>query len=293
MTSEAPVSLWPVAAELGEGVIWHAAERAVYFVDVKQHQIHRCDEHGQHRKTWSVPQQIGFIVPADNGQFICGLQDGLHHFSSVSGEVLRIKWVDEDQPTNRLNDGYADSRGLIWFGTMDDQETRPSGSLYSMNSAGRLVVHDEGVVITNGPVISPDGGTLYHTDTVNKSIYAFDVQADHSLTNKRLFLKLERAGWPDGMAIDSAGFVWIALFGGWRIDRYSPAAVLTETVPFPCANITKLAFGGEDLRTVFVTTARKGLTPQELAQQPLAGSLFSFRTATPGLRQSVFHLEEN
>jgi len=293
MTKTLPVSLWPVAAELGEGVIWHPDERVVYFVDVKQHQIHRCDASGRQKKTWTVPQQVGFIVPAGNGQLICGLQDGLHHFSPASGEVVRINRVDADQPTNRINDGYADARGQLWFGSMDDEETQPSGRLYSINSAGQAAVHDEGYVISNGPVISPDGRTLYHTDTVNKSIYGFDVQPDHRLTHKRLFLKLDGAGWPDGMAVDSEGCLWIAFFGGWRIDRYTPQAVLIESLPFPCANITKLAFGGEDLRTVFVTTARKGLTPQELEQQPLAGSLFSFRTATPGMRQCVFHWQQS
>jgi D-xylonolactonase len=291
MKNTSPVSLWPIEAELGEGVLWHEAGHAVYCVDVKKRKIHRCDEHGHQRKTWEVPEQIGFILPSANGNFICGLQSGLHDFSPADGTFTRINQIDIDYPHNRLNDGYADQHGFIWFGTMDDNETASSGTLYSMSSAGAVVAHDSNYVITNGPAVSPDGRTLYHTDTVNKSIYAFDIEPDHSLSNKRLFVQIGAAGHPDGMAVDSAGNVWVALFGGWRIDRFSPLGELIGTVAFPCANVTKLAFGGEDLCTAFVTTARKGLTAEECLAQPLAGNLFSFRTDTPGLPQPVFKPE--
>jgi sugar lactone lactonase YvrE len=288
MKNTLPASLWPIEAELGEGVIWHAAERAVYFVDVKKQKIHRCDEHGQHRNTWHVPAQIGFILPTTKGDFICGLQSGLHYFAQHSGSFSQINTIDSAYPHNRLNDGHVDQHGLIWFGTMDDQEIDNSGTLYSMNSAGTVVAHDSQYVITNGPAVSPDGRTLYHTDTVNKSIYAFDLGVDHRLSNKRLFVKIGDAGHPDGMAVDSDGNVWVALFGGWRIDRFSPTGELLESVPFPCANVTKLAFGGDDLCTVFATTARKGLTAEACLAQPLAGSLFTFRTDVPGLPQHRF-----
>jgi len=288
MTNEAPVCLWQVDAELGEGPIWHHGDRSVYFVDVKRRQIHRCNENGTQRKSWSAPQQIGFIVPATGGNFICGLQDGLHHFSCTTELFTRCNDVEREVLGNRLNDGYVDRCGQIWFGSMDDSETRPTGALYSMDKSGTVIPRDENYVITNGPAVSPDGRTLYHTDTVNKSIYAFDLGLENNLTNKRLFVKIADQGYPDGMAVDADGFVWVALFGGWRIDRFSTSGKLVGTTAFPCANITKLAFGGTDLCTVFVTTARKGLTSEDLVRQPLAGGLFSFRSQTPGLPQHIF-----
>jgi sugar lactone lactonase YvrE len=291
MTNETPVCLWQVEAELAEGPIWHRGERAIYFVDVKKHQIHRCNETGTERKSWNAPQQLGFIVPAIDGNFICGLQDGLYYFSTTTAQFTRCNDVERDIEGNRLNDGYVDSTGVLWFGSMDESETRPSGALYSMDKSGVVTSHDHNYVITNGPVKSPDGCILYHTDTVNKSIFAFDVGLGNHLTNKRLFVKMNDQGHPDGMAVDADGFVWVAIFGGWRIDRFSPDGRRVATVAFPCANITKLAFGGADLRTVFVTTARKGLSAEELTGQPLAGGLFSFWSDTPGLPQQVFSPE--
>ena len=113
------------------------------------------------------------------------------------------------------------------------------------------------------------------------------------MQNKRLFASFHgKGGHPDGMAVDADGFVWIALFGGWRIDRFAPDGELVASIRFPCSNITKLAFGGDDLRTAYVTTARKGLSPEELERQPLAGALFTFRSDTPGLAQHAFRLED-
>jgi sugar lactone lactonase YvrE len=145
---------------------------------------------------------------------------------------------------------------------------------------------DAGYVVTNGPAASPDGRTLYHTDTLGRVIYAFDMDEDGGLANRRVFARIEDgAGYPDGPAVDVEGCLWTGLFGGWSARRYSPAGELLQMVRFPVANVTKLAFGGPDLKQAFATTARKGLSPAELAQQPLAGAVFSFETAAPGQPQ--------
>ena len=150
---------------------------------------------------------------------------------------------------------------------------------------------DSGYVITNGPAISPDGGTLYHTDTLQKRIYAFDLQADGSLTGKRIFAVIEEgAGYPDGPVVDSKGCLWTGLFGGWGARRYSPQGALLECVSFPVASVTKLAFGGADLTTVYATTARKGLDDAALTAQPLAGGLFRFQADVPGQSSVVLDL---
>lgn len=137
--------------------------------------------------------------------------------------------------------------------------------------------------------MSPDGRTLYHTDTMARRTYAFDVDDAGALSGKRRFVDTP-TGYPDGMAVDAEGYVWIAVWDGWRIDRYDPAGRLERSIAFPCANVTKLAFGRDDLRTVYVTTARKGLTPEALAAQPLAGGLFTFKSPVPGLPATRFSL---
>jgi sugar lactone lactonase YvrE len=284
MSAPAPICVWPVGAELGEGPVWHAAQQAFYFVDIKGGALHRCDADGGHRRNWSTPRQPGFVLPCDDGNLLCGMQGGLYQFNPNAGSFTLLQPVEEDLPGNRINDGFADQRGRLWFGTMDDAEKNPTGSLYR-RAHGVLNKQDDNYVITNGPAMSPDGKTLYHTDTLLRTVYAFDVDAAGNLSGKRTFIVIDGSGYPDGMAVDAEGCLWIALFGGWRIERFLPSGKLIGVLPFPCANITKLAFGGADLQTVHVTTAWKGLSSAERLQQPLAGGLFSFRADTPGLAQ--------
>jgi sugar lactone lactonase YvrE len=283
--------VWDVGATLGEGVLWDAPEQRVWFVDIKGYRIHRCSHDGVERDSWDAPGQVSFIVPAVDGGMVCSLEDGLYRFDDADGSFTPLAKVEAEETGNRFNDGHVDAAGHLWFGSMHDAEEAPTGALYRFDGA-RVQQMDDGYVITNGPALSPDGATLYHTDTLQKRIYAFDRAPDGSLSNKRAFVEIADGGYPDGMAVDSTGHLWVATFGGWRIDRFDAAGVKVGEVRFPCANVTKLAFGGEDLRTVYATTARKGLSEQELADQPLAGGLFTFRAETPGLPQHLLRIEE-
>jgi sugar lactone lactonase YvrE len=290
MIASAPICVWPVGAELGEGPVWHAEEQAFYFVDIKGRAIHRCDAGGGRQRSWATPRSPGFVLPCDDGGLLCGMQGGLHRFDPDTGSFTLLQPIEEDLPGNRINDGFADHRGRLWFGTMDDAEKSPSGALYLRDRAN-LREQDRNYIITNGPAMSPDGKTLYHTDTLLRTVYAFDVDAAGNLSGKRPFIVIDGSGYPDGLAVDAEGCLWIALFGGWRIERFLPSGELAGVLPFPCANITKLAFGGSDLQTVQVTTAWKGLSPAERSLQPLAGGLFSFRADTPGLAQHYISTE--
>jgi xylono-1,5-lactonase len=172
----------------------------------------------------------------------------------------------------------------MWKGTMHVNVAQPTGTLYRVAAGGVLSAQDGPYACTNGPALSPDGRVLYHTDTMQQKVYAFDVSATGGLSGKRLFAAFSQ-GYPDGMAVDAEGHVWIALYAGRRIERYTAQSHLVQTVALPCDNVTKLAFGGSDLRTAFVTTARAGLNAEQLAAQPQAGGLFRFRVDTPGLPQ--------
>lgn len=286
-----PACIWDIGAHLGEGALWHAATRSVYFVDIKGRRIQRCAQDGSERISWEAPGQPGFVVPTSNGGLVCALEDGLYRLDEASGVFTSLRKVEDELPGNRFNDGYVDAGGNLWFGSMDDAQEQATGALYRLGRDASLRRVDDGYLITNGPAISPDGRTLYHTDTPLRRVYAFDLAGDGSLKNKRVFLQLPGGSRPDGMAVDSAGHVWIALFGGGRIERYTAAGRLVDAVRFPCSNITKLAFGGEDLRTAYVTTAWKGLSPAQRAEQPLAGALFAFRVDTPGLPHNQLVLD--
>lgn len=279
-----PTCVWDVQAALGEGALFHNG--LVWFVDIMGNQIHRYDPASGARQSWATPPNPGFIQPRRQGGFIAGLRSGLHDFDPASGTFLLRQRIESDLPGNRLNDAYVDVTGRLWFGTMDYDGRDASGALYVYETLG-LRVADPGYRITNGPAMSPDGKTLYHADTMEKRIFAFDVVVGGVLANKRLFATIE-SGYPDGMAVDSQGRLWSALYGGWGINRYAPDGTLIDHIAFPVANVTRLAFGGDDRKTVYVTTARQGLSPAELEKQPLAGGLFSFRTDIAGLPQESF-----
>jgi xylono-1,5-lactonase len=273
-----------VRAELGEGPVWVEREAALWFVDIKGRRLHRWDPARREHRSWTAPQAPGFLAPRRAGGFLVGLKTGLHRFDPETGAFVRSGEVEPHLPANRLNDGCVSPEGALWFGSMHDPELEPSGALYRLGEDGRCVRLDEGYVITNGPAFSPDGRVFYHTDTAGRTVYAFDRPQPHLLAAKRVFVRIEEgAGYPDGTTVDREGCVWIALWGGWGLRRYSPSGELLASVRLPCANVTKLAFGGADLRTAYITTACKGLTPEERSAQPLAGDLFSFEAPVPGL----------
>lgn len=284
MTDESPSPIWKLEAELGEGPVWVERDQALWFVDIKKGQVHRYDPANGAKKSWDAPEQVGFIVPAHGGGFVAGLQSGLHKFDDVTGGFDLIVEVEKDLPNNRLNDGAVDPSGRLWFGTMDNGEKAKTGAFYCFYQGQLTRTKLDGIAITNGPAISPDGKLLYYVDTLKGTIDVADIADDGSLGDTRPFVRIDpKDGHPDGPTIDSNGYVWISLYAGWEARRYSPSGDLVERVRFPVANITKIAFGGERLRTAYATTARQLLSPEAIEKQPLIGSLFEFRVTVPGV----------
>jgi D-xylonolactonase len=284
MATSEPQDVWPIAAELGEGSVWAERDRALWFVDIKRQRIHRYDPADGAKRSWPAPEQVGFVFPAERGGFVAGLQSGLHHFDETTGAFERIVAVEPDLPTNRINDGVVDPHGRLWFGTMDNGERAKSGAFYCFAGGELTRTPIDGIAITNGPAVSPDGRLLYVVDTLKGTIDCADIRDDGTLGERRSFARIDpKHGHPDGPTIDSEGCVWISLYAGWEAWRYSPTGELLERVRFPVANITKLAFGGDDLRTAYATTARQLLSEEEIAKQPQIGDLFEFRVDVPGV----------
>jgi D-xylonolactonase len=279
-----PKNVWDLHCELGEGPVWVERDRALWFTDIKRHQIHRYDPASGRKRSWDAPEQIGFLLPAASGGFIAGLQSGLYRFEEGKGLFKPVAVVEPEHPTNRLNDGVVDPAGRLWFGTMDDGEKGKTGSFYRFQGGKVMPSGISGIAITNGPAISPDGRILYWVDTLGGTISACDLAEDGTLGPSRPFATIDpKEGYPDGPTIDSEGCVWISLYAGWEARRYSPGGELLDRVRFPVSNITKIAFGGDDLRTVYATTARQLLKPEQIARQPQIGDLFEFRVEVPGV----------
>jgi D-xylonolactonase len=292
VTTKAQV-ICSIGAELGVGTIWVPQDQALWFVDIAGRVIHRYQPASEHHSMWATPERVSFVLPRGDGGFLVGLDGEIHHFDALSGEFQHVTSVEPHLPDNRINDACVSPQGELWFGSMHDLETDPSGALYRLDREGHITALDHGYIVSNGPAFSPNGRIFYHTDTYRRVIYAFNCNADWQLSDKRILVQLEEsAGFPDGTSIDAEGCLWIALWGGWGVRRYSPVGTLLESVQFPCANVTKLAFGGTDYRTALVTTAWRGLSATERSAQPTAGDLFSFRTEVPGLAPVDLELRE-
>jgi xylono-1,5-lactonase len=280
--------IWQSTMDLGEGPIWDHKRNVLWFVDIKQQKLHRLAPDDGRVTSWPAPADIGWVIPAADGSLLAGLQTGLASFDISSGTFHHLVAVESHLPGNRLNDAAVGPDGIVWFGSMDDAHQQASGHFYKYDGIEVANVAISPVPITNGPAISPDGRTIYRVDTVGGKIYAAQIDADGKLGKSHDFATIDPAdGSPDGVTVDSAGNVWLAVWGGWCVRCYSPGGTLLETVRLPVANVTKLAFGGSDFLTAYVTTARGGLSADELLQQPLAGSLFAFQTDIPGLRQAL------
>ena len=276
------ISVLPAAATLGEGPMW--CEGALWFVDIKGKRIYRFDPAMGTSRQWDAPDQVGWVLPAERGDMLAGLKTGVFRFDPASGGFDLLRDPEPAVPTNRLNDATIDSRGRLWFGSMDDGEAAMSGRLFCWDGSGCRDTGLPPVAITNGPAVSADARTLYHTDTLGKTIWRVAIVDDGRLEAPQRHIVIEDgAGHPDGSVIDAEGCLWVALYGGWGVRRYDPAGTLMHTIGFPVANVTKIAFGGDDLRAASTTTARKGLDAAALDAQPLAGNLFRFEPGVAGL----------
>jgi xylono-1,5-lactonase len=283
-----PSLLWPVEACLGEGPIWLAATQQLAFVDIKGGKLHFYTPDTNTRNSVEIGGNPSFVLPVadDEGtsaapKLVIGNHHALHLYHNG---IQQPALLNIPMPThNRTNDATVDCHGRIWFGTMDDEEQQKSGQLYCYAEG---VLHAMGcaAMVTNGPAISADGRTLYHVDSAARQIWRYTIDEGPSLSAPHLFLQLsEEDGYPDGVVLDSEGALWVALWDGWGVRRYAPDGALLAHIALPCARVTKIAFGGTDYRTVYVTTARVGLDAASLEAQPLAGGLFTFRAPAPGL----------
>lgn len=285
----APACIWPAGALLGEGPFWHPSERRLYWVDIKAPAIHACDAGGGNRQTWPMPEPIGSLAPRRAGGFVAAFKSG---FALVDLEPLAIRKIGNPEPTvpgNRFNDGKCDGAGRFWAGSMDDEIRAATGWLYCLAPDRSWRRWDGPYLCTNGPAFSPDGTVLYHTDSMVRTVYRFALAPDGTLSDKRDFVRFaESDGYPDGMTVDAAGGVWVAHWDGWRVTRFRPDGAVDRVIALPVAQVTSCAFGGDDLRTLYITSASIGLSDEARRAQPLAGGLFAVAVDAPGLACALY-----
>ena len=281
---------WENDAMLGEGPTWVESENAVYWLDIIGKKVHKLSLDNGDKKTWQFDFEITSIAAREKGGFVCTLRHGFAFIDFESGKVEPISLPETDLPGNRFNDGKIDAQGRYYSGSMDEAEKDSSGALYRLDPDLSLHKLDDEYIITNGPAFSPDGKTMYHNDTIKRCIYAYDVAEDGGVSNKRVLVEFghESEGYPDGMTVDAEGNIWQASFAGYRITRFSPEGEVIDVWEMPVKNITSCTFGGKDLDTMYVTTARLFLTDEDIEERPLSGSLFSFKPGVKGLPTRKF-----
>lgn len=265
---------------LGEGPVWDATSKTIYWIDILNGQIHQYATEQQTHKTIHVHQMIGSLAVCTNGNMIAALQNGFALINQETHEIKMIADPENHLPNNRFNEGKCDPAGRFWAGTMSLSEDSGVGNVYMMQNGLAPVKKIESVSISNGMAWSSDYQTFYYIDSPTMQVVAYDYdKATGQISNKRTVVKIEKEeGIPDGMTIDNQGMLWIAHWDGWQVTRWNPhTGEKLYTIKLPVAKVTSCTFGGPTFEDLYITSANVGLSESELVQQPLAGSLFVLR----------------
>jgi sugar lactone lactonase YvrE len=280
----------PARALLGEGALWDAEDRLLYWVDIKGRAVHRFDPATGRDTGFSMPEEVGSLARREAGGLVVALRSGFHVFDPGPGTCRPVARPERDRPQNRFNDGKPDRRGRFWAGSMHDPETAPTGALYRLDPDGACRRMVDGVVISNALCWSPDGRTMYHADTLRRTVWAWDSDPDRGeIANRRVFVELSADdGAPDGATVDAEGFVWLAHWDGWCVTRHDPTGRTERVLRLPVQRPTCPAFGGPGLDVLYVTSASIGLSGDALSAQPWAGGILALDPGVRGVPEARF-----
>lgn len=300
----------PVTPDLlGESPFWHSDEQMLYWLDIPSRQLRRANVHVGGAESWQMPSEPGCMAPARSGGLVIALRDGIYRARQWGGALERIAPAEHDIGTTRYNDGKADPMGRFWAGTQYEPRDARLAALYCIDcrpyngqdGRARMERMAGDVVTANGLAFSPDARVAYWASTTDHLIHAWDWEAQSNrLSNQRVFRQFEPkpAGWqpgdagyggrPDGAAIDAEGNYWCAMYEGARLLKLAPDGTLLEEHALPVRCPTMPCFGGEDLCTLYLTTARHGRPAEELQAMPLSGHVLWTRVAVPGLPVNFF-----
>ncbi|HKG39304.1 MAG TPA: SMP-30/gluconolactonase/LRE family protein [Conexibacter sp.] len=276
-------------SQLGENPHWDAATGVLQHVDIAVGVLHRVEVRTGRREQTPLGGEVGFAVPRRGGGLIYG-RDRQIVLREVDGSERVVAEVEQGEADNRFNDGKADAAGRLWAGTMSKLRKPSMAALYRLDPDGEPTVALPGQTLANGLGWSPDRAAMYFIDSVAQRVDVLDFDlAAGALSGRRPLCTIDPAdGLPDGLTVDAEGGVWVALFGGGCVRRYAPSGELEAEVSLPTTNPTSLAFGGEDMDELYVTTARHRLTLEQLAAEPLAGALLRLRPGVRGVAPNLY-----
>jgi sugar lactone lactonase YvrE len=284
-----PEPVLKIASILGEGPVWNEDEQVLYWLDIFLPAVNRFNPADGLNQATPLNGPIYAMALCGRGRVIGAFEDGIGFLDIDRGTIEIIGDPKAGSAVN-FNDGKCDRRGRFWTGTMAKDWESPIGALYRVEASRKITQMDRGIVLSNGLGWSPDDRVMYFTDFGKRVIYAYDFDPEiGEVRRRRPFIQIpDEAGFPDGMTVDAEGCLWVAHWDGWRVTRYGPDGKPRQVVRMPVQRPTSCAFGGPDLSTLYVTSARMGLSEAQLAASPLAGSVFAIRTDAIGTPEPKF-----
>jgi D-xylonolactonase len=280
---------WQIAAtaddRLGESPLWHPAERRLYWIDFYGPTVRRLDPATQKIETWHIPgaETMGSLAFARDGRLVLALDRRIVMFDPATSAIA--PWADpnEGRPGVAYNDAKVDRAGRYWVGTFDVAERDPVAALYRVSPNGMHELGDRGFVVSNGPAFSPDGDILYFSDSMGKRILAYDLERESGrLSGRRVFAEVPE-GITDGMTVDSEGHVWCAVYGAGLLIRFRPDGSRAQVLDVPARYVTSCCLGGDDLRTLYVTSG----VDAAKAPDDRGGSLLMRKVECPGVPEPL------
>lgn len=285
----APDHVIAAGAVLGEGIQWHGAD-GLWWTDIQSSVLFRHDLSNGLTERFATPERLGsFALVEGQDDLLCAFASGFARFDPASGATRWCHRIEPPDSPRRFNDGRVDRASNFWAGTMVERGQGSDAALYRVARDGSLATLVTGVRISNGLCWSPDGSTMYFADSAARTIFAYPVDRDDgALGQRRVFATTPEGAYPDGATVDADGCVWSAHWGAGRIVRYSPDGGLDAAIALPVSQPTCIAFAGDDLRSLVITTARDGLDPATLAAEPLAGDVLLYAAPVAGLPEMRF-----
>ena len=285
----------PFEAVGGESPVWHPGQQRLYWIDIQGKKIHRFDPETRGNESFPLPEIVTCIQLRSTGGLVLTLEKNFAFFDPDANHLEKLQRVEDEIPDNRFNDGKCDPQGRFWAGTMDAKHwDKPSGNLYRMERNQTVTKMQSQVICSNGSGWSLDGKTMYYTESFRYAIFAYDFDpATGTIENRREFAKISdtdrrAGGFPDGMTVDAQGFVWSNQVGVGKIVRYDPEGKIERVIQLPVPRATDCTFGGKNLETLYITSARETMTPEQLQQAPLSGSLFAVDAGVQGVLSTPF-----
>ncbi|MDQ6774040.1 MAG: SMP-30/gluconolactonase/LRE family protein [Candidatus Dormibacteraeota bacterium] len=285
-----PELILDARAQTAEGPVWDSGRGVLWWVDIPGCRVHR-HRPGDGDVGFATPSPVGCLTLRAAGGLVLGLKDGVYTCEANGSSLERLAQLEPDKPWNRINDGKAGPDGAFWLGTMDEAEQRRrQAGLYRVDAHHQVTLLVADVTLSNGLDWSPDRSLFYFTDTRTGEVDVFDHDpATGAISRRRQFVRFDaEQGHPDGLCVDAEGHVWVALWGGWAVRRFTPSGAPDGLIEMPCSQVSCPAFGGPDLDDLYITTARKNLGPEQLRREPAAGGVFRCRPGVRGQPTRVF-----